>query len=61
MQLKYTKETDQILVMTNYSITLQRCIEYHVSGQEIPSDIAEKAPYHSKMLNNKLIKEQNEV
>lgn len=37
---------------TDYSITLQRCIEYHASGRIIPDDLLNKAPHHAKMLNN---------
>ena len=38
----------------DYSIALQRAVEHHCRGVEIPSEIATKCPHHSKMLNDKL-------
>ena len=35
----------------DYVIALQRAIEYHVSGDAVPREIAEKCPYHAQLLN----------
>jgi len=35
----------------DYSIALQRAIEYHCGGMEIPESIARLCPYHARKLN----------
>ena len=37
---------------TDYSMALQRCIEYHAKGLMIPNDLLNKTPHHAKILNN---------
>lgn len=47
-----------------YSIALQRAIEYHSDGEEVPSHIAEKCPHHAGKLNKSLLghtKEESEM
>jgi len=38
----------------NYSISLQRAIEYHCRGKDIPEVIAKECPHHAKLLNERL-------
>lgn len=33
---------------------LQRAIECHCAGKEIPADLAKQCPYHAAMLNRRL-------
>ncbi len=37
-----------------YSMALQRAIEYHCAGHFIPLEISVECPHHSAMLNNRL-------
>ena len=41
---------------TDYSIALQRCIEWHRNRHIIPEDIFKEAPHHAQMLNELLKK-----
>jgi hypothetical protein len=47
--------------MTAYAIALQRAIEHHCRGKQVPEDIAKHCPYHAKMLNQNLLSTANEV
>ena len=38
----------------DYAIALQKAIEYHCKGKEIPESIVKECPHHSKMLNDRL-------
>uniref|UniRef100_A0A6M3KV51 Uncharacterized protein n=1 Tax=viral metagenome TaxID=1070528 RepID=A0A6M3KV51_9ZZZZ len=40
--------------MSDYSISLQRAIEYYCRGKIVPDDILKICPHHATMLNNKL-------
>lgn len=38
----------------DYSIALQRAIEHHCRGSEVPDQIAIACPHHAKMLNDRM-------
>ena len=38
----------------DYSIALQRAVEYHCKGKLIPEYIAKECPHHAAMLNRHL-------
>lgn len=38
-------------VPMDYAIALQRAIEHHSKGKEVPADIAAACPHHADMLN----------
>lgn len=42
----------------DYAVALQSAIEYHCRGKIVPESAAKLCPYHAKMLDVKLIKEQ---
>jgi hypothetical protein len=35
-----------------YAIALQRAIEHHCRGEEVPPEIAVECPHHARMLND---------
>jgi len=37
----------------DYSIALQRAIEHHCNGDQVPESIAKECPYHAAMLNTR--------
>ena len=38
----------------DYAIALQRAIEYHCRGEEVPAEIAKECPHHAEMLDKNL-------
>ena len=44
--------TDKENEILNYSIALQRAIEYHCAGKIVPDKISKQCPYHAKKLND---------
>ena len=50
-----TPTTKALPSSPGYAISLQRAIEHHCRGVQVPEGIAEGCPYHAKMLNNKMI------
>lgn len=47
------------LEMIDHSAALQRAIEYHCKGKEIPDEILKDCPHHGKMLNDRLTQLRN--
>ena len=45
------KQSDLYRNQLDYSISLQRAIEYHSRGRDVPDEIAKNCPHHAKMLN----------
>ena len=46
--------TDRENKILDYSIALQRAIEYHCAGKIVTDEISKQCPYHAKKLNNSL-------
>lgn len=44
----------------DYAIALQKAIEHHCRGKEIPRSIEKLCPYHTNLLNNSTIKNKKE-
>ncbi len=44
-----------------YSIALQRAIEYHCRGELIPESIYYLCPHHSGLLNSTIIENNNDI
>ena len=45
----------------DYTIALQRSIEYHCKGKIVPDEIARVCPHHAEMLNKHLVAAQQSV
>ena len=50
--------TVSLAAQVNYSIALQRAIEYHANGARVPQHIAANCPHHSELLNAALLREE---
>ena len=46
--------TDRENEILDYSIALQRAIEYHCAGKIVPDEISKQCPHHAKKLNDSL-------
>lgn len=44
-----------------YAIALQRAVEYHCHGEQVPPEVAAKCPHHARMLNDHLAAESDRI
>ena len=48
------RSDDLLAKSSEYSISLQRAIEFHCRGLAVPPDVMDHCPHHAKILNEHL-------